>query len=81
MIKKLLNHFALKAIQHRRYSLESFKDVCQKHMEKHKNSPDKDKKFSEYANWERMYWDAWVREEELSSLEDYLTGGNKEIYE
>jgi hypothetical protein len=68
MIRRLLNRKALKAIAHRQKSLYKLMETCQKHMEA-LPADDEARK-----TWERMYWDAWVREEELSSLRGYLEG-------
>lgn len=70
MIKKIMNRKAIQAIRHRKRSLNVFMDTCAEFMEKLKS--DESKK-EEYSQWTRMYWDAWSREEELSTLEDYLT--------
>jgi hypothetical protein len=70
MIKKILNRKAIQAIRHRRNSLNRFLDTCVEFREKLKDDPAKK---TEYDQWDRMYWDAWSREEELSTLEDYLT--------
>lgn len=68
MISRLLNRKAIKAINHRQESLFRLMEQCQKHMEK------LDESSEERKTWERVYWDAWVREEELSSLRSYLEG-------
>jgi hypothetical protein len=68
MISALLNRKALKAIAHRRESLIKFMESCEEHMKRLGYNKDSE----EYQRWYRMYWDAWGREEELSSLEDYV---------
>ncbi len=68
MISRWLNRKAIKAISHRQESLFRLMEQCQKHMEKLSENSE------ERKTWERMYWDAWVREEELASLRGYLEG-------
>lgn len=90
MIRRLLNRKAIKAISHRQESLFRLMELCQKQMsllEQERDKLDQETlqigtapleslrvNTEKYEQFKRMYWDAWIREEELSSLRSYLEG-------
>jgi hypothetical protein len=62
-LRRLLNYRTVKGLEFRIKNLEDLMETCQREMGKHEK---------DYKTWSRLYWDSYVRHDEVCGALGYL---------